>query len=100
MVRSPKLCHAPSSQNFRPNDGEIDIIEAINVMSANQMALHTTAGCTHPNGTYETGIPGGADCSTAAGCTVTESSPNSFESGFALMGGGVWACQFDVAGIL
>ena len=45
-------------------------------------------------------MAGGADCSTAAGCTVLESSPNSFESGFALMGGGVWACQFDAAGIL
>lgn len=88
------------SQVFRPNDGEIDIIEAVNVMTANQMALHTTTGCVHPNGTYETGIPGGADCSTAAGCTVTESSPNSYESGFALVGGGVWACQFDVSGIL
>lgn len=64
------------------------------------MALHTTPGCTHPNGTNERGVAGDGDCSTAAGCIVTESSPNSFESGFAQMGGGVWACQFDVAGIL
>jgi hypothetical protein len=64
------------------------------------MALHTTAGCTHPLAVNEMGVAGGADCSTAAGCTVLESSPNSFESGFALMGGGVWACQFDAAGIL
>jgi hypothetical protein len=84
----------------RPQDGEIDIIEAINVMPNNQMALHTTPGCTHPVPVNETGVANGVDCSTAAGCTVTESSPNSFESGFALVGGGVWACQFDVAGIL
>jgi len=82
-----------------PNDGEIDIIEGINVMPNNQAALHTTPGCMHPVAVNELGIAGELDCSTAAGCTVTESSPNSFESGFALMGGGVWACQFDVAGI-
>ena len=79
---------------------EIDILEAINVMPNNQMALHTTPGCTHPSTASELGVAGMGDCSTAAGCTVMESSPNSFESGFALMGGGVWACQFDVAGIL
>ena len=69
-------------------------------MPNNQMALHTTAGCTHATGVSETGIEGGTDCSTAAGCIVSETSPNSFESGFALMGGGVFACQFDVAGVL
>jgi len=68
-------------------------------MPNNQMSLHTTAGCTHPVPVNETGVANGVDCSTPAGCTVTESSPNSFESGFALVGGGVWACQFDVAGI-
>lgn len=29
-----------------------------------------------------------------------ETAPNSFQSGFAAAGGGVWATQFDVAGIL
>jgi len=48
----------------------------------------------------QTGVAGDGDCSTAAGCTVTESNPNSLEDGFVSMGGGVWACQFDVAGIL
>jgi hypothetical protein len=69
-------------------------------MPNNQMALHTTAGCTHPAAVSETGVAGDGDCSTAAGCTVTESNPNSLEDGFVSMGGGVWACQFDVAGIL
>lgn len=69
-------------------------------MPNNQMALHTTTGCMHPDADSETGVVGGLDCSTPSGCTVMESSPNSFESGFELMGGGVWACQFDVTGIL
>lgn len=69
-------------------------------MPANQMALHTTPGCYHPNVTYQTGTSGELDCSTPAGCVVTESSQNSFESGFSQAGGGVWACQFDIAGVL
>jgi hypothetical protein len=94
------LSFACTNSLARPDDGEIDIIEAINVMPANQMALHTTPGCYHPNVAYQTGITGELDCSTAAGCVVIESSPNSFQSGFAQAGGGVWACQFDVAGVL
>ncbi|KAF7974858.1 hypothetical protein HWV62_11101 [Athelia sp. TMB] len=99
--------------------GEIDIIEGVNVMDNNQMArkssplpsspsppntpptlVHTTPGCFHPSTpTYESGVLGGTDCSTAAGCFVTEAQPNSYLSGFAAAGGGVWATQFDAAGI-
>ncbi|KDQ60268.1 glycoside hydrolase family 16 protein [Jaapia argillacea MUCL 33604] len=82
-----------------PNDGEIDIIEAVNIMPANQMALHTLTGCTHPNTTNEVGAYLEADCSSSAGCTVGETKANSFNAGFAAAGGGVWATQFDVSGI-
>ncbi|OCH87773.1 glycoside hydrolase family 16 protein [Obba rivulosa] len=82
-----------------PNDGEIDIIEAINVMPNNQMALHTTQGCIHTTPPDQTGNSIFADCGIPAGCTVGESQPNSYESGFAAAGGGVWATQFDVSGI-
>jgi hypothetical protein len=42
----------------------------------------------------------GEDCSTAAGCVVEDASPVSFGAGFAAAGGGVWAAQFDVSGVL
>jgi hypothetical protein len=83
-----------------PETGEIDIIEGINLMSNNQMALHTLPGCTHVTPLGQTGLSRVADCSPESGCTVVETAPNSFQSGFAASGGGVWATQFDVAGVL
>lgn len=82
-----------------PDDGEIDIIEGVNLMGANQYALHTLPGCSQPPGVLQTGVSGGTDCSQPSGCIVSETSPNSFNAGFASAGGGVWAAQFDVAGI-
>ena len=82
-----------------PDDGEIDIIEAINVMPINQMALHTTAGCVHNPPPDQKGRNLEMNCATPAGCTVQETAPNSFNSGFGAAGGGVWATQFDVSGI-
>ncbi|KAF8647983.1 hypothetical protein AX16_006413 [Volvariella volvacea WC 439] len=82
-----------------PADGEIDIIEGVNLMRQNQMALHTLPGCFHSSPVIETGQPGEMDCSTPPGCTVDETKPNSFGSEFNDNGGGVWAAQFDIAGI-
>lgn len=36
---------------------------------------------------------------TASGCTVEETKPNSFGSGFAANQGGAFGLQFDVAGV-
>ena len=87
-----------------PYGGEIDIVEGINLMGANQMALHTINGCMHPTPSNQLGQSGtgqgGVDCSTGAGCTVLELKPNSYGPGFAAAGGGVFATQFDSAGIL
>lgn len=82
-----------------PDNGEIDIIEAINLMPNNQYALHTLPGCSQTPGAWQTGQSGTMDCSTASGCIVAEAAPNSYNEGFAQAGGGVWATQFDVAGI-
>ncbi|KAF5310922.1 hypothetical protein D9619_007968 [Psilocybe cf. subviscida] len=84
-----------------PDDGEIDIIEGINRVNYNQMALHTLPGCTHvsPAPPTQRGRSGQLDCSVDAGCTVIETSPNSFGEGFNAVGGGVWATQFDESGI-
>ncbi|KAA1473066.1 hypothetical protein DENSPDRAFT_839490 [Dentipellis sp. KUC8613] len=84
-----------------PDNGEIDIIEAINVMNHNQYALHTTHGCFSPAAANnsQTGSQGPTDCSLGSGCVVSENKPNSFNEGFAQAGGGVFATQFDVSGI-
>ncbi|KIJ15436.1 glycoside hydrolase family 16 protein [Paxillus involutus ATCC 200175] len=83
-----------------PQDGEIDIIEAINMMTNNQMAIHTTPGCTHTGNVDQLGVTGSTtDCSLAPGCVISETSPNSYSSSFSEAGGGVWATQFDSSGI-
>jgi len=82
-----------------PNNGEIDTIEGVNLMGANQYAMHTLPGCSQPQGVWQTGVSGETDCSQPSGCTVTEMNPNSYREAFAAAGGGVWATQFDVAGI-
>jgi len=81
-----------------PLGGEIDIIEGVNLMTSNQMSLHTLPGCvTQPS--FSTGTLTSADCSTASGCAILDTRPTSFGAGFAQNGGGVWATQYDVAGI-
>ncbi|THU85086.1 hypothetical protein K435DRAFT_783462 [Dendrothele bispora CBS 962.96] len=84
-----------------PQAGEIDVIEAINNLQQNQMALHTVPGCNLQVNTDsgQTGRTVDTDCSTGTGCLVQETKPNSFGSGFANTGGGVFALQMDVSGI-
>jgi len=82
-----------------PDNGEIDIVEAVNLMGNDQYALHTLPGCSQTPGAAQTGASGEMDCSQPSGCVVSETAPNSFNEGFAQAGGGVWATQFDVAGI-
>jgi hypothetical protein len=83
-----------------PNDGEIDIIEGINLNTNNQMAIHATEGCYHSGNTNQLGSTGTTNCSQGSGCTVGETSANSYYTGFAEAGGGIFATQFDVSGIL
>ncbi|KAG6860471.1 hypothetical protein C0995_010762 [Termitomyces sp. Mi166 len=82
-----------------PNDGEIDIMEGINLMDHNGMALHTLPGCMHLTPPNQMGHSEELDCSTPTGCVVAETKPNSYQAGFAAAGGGAFAAQFDVAGI-
>ncbi|KAH7927570.1 hypothetical protein BV22DRAFT_1031614 [Leucogyrophana mollusca] len=82
-----------------PSDGEIDIVEGVNLMTTNQMALHSQPGCSHTTPQDQTGTSGVTDCSQGAGCTVVEKKPNSYGAGFAAAQGGVFAAQFDVSGI-
>ncbi|KAG6876119.1 hypothetical protein C0992_000915, partial [Termitomyces sp. T32_za158] len=74
------------------------ILEGINLMDHNQMALHTLPGCMHLTPSNQMGVSGEPDCSKPTGCIVAETRPNSYQAGFAAAGGGVFATQFDVAG--
>ena len=82
-----------------PGAGEIDIIEAINNMNNNQVALHTTVGCYQANVTTQEGTTTEIDCSTPQGCLVQENKPNSYGPNFATAGGGVFVARLDISGI-
>jgi hypothetical protein len=82
-----------------PGSGEIDIIEGINGMDHNQVALHTPVGCYQANVTTQSGTTTDIDCSTDSGCLVVEDKPNSYGASFAAAGGGVFALLIDASGI-
>lgn len=82
-----------------PNGGEIDIIEAINLMNNNQYVVHTSPGCTLDPSAKHTGNILGTSCSQGSGCVVAETKANSYGAGFAQAGGGVYATQLDAFGI-
>lgn len=81
-----------------PNAGEIDIIEGINNMKHNQVALHTPDGCFQAPDGIQLGSTLERNCSTDRGCIVAENKPNSFGQEFALAGGGVYAVQMEFNG--
>ncbi|KAJ8073947.1 hypothetical protein PM082_012229 [Marasmius tenuissimus] len=82
-----------------PDAGEIDVIEGINNLPFNQMAMHTTNGCFQAANGGQTGRTVNTNCTRPEGCLVQETKPNSFGVDFARAGGGAWALQFDVAGV-
>lgn len=88
-----------------PNNGEIDIIEGVNEQTQNQMALHTSNGCTI-NNTGFTGTLETANCyvqapgqSANSGCTIQSDSTQSYGTGFNNVGGGVYATEWTGSAI-
>lgn len=82
-----------------PIGGEIDIVETVNLMTQNQMAVHAASGCTKANNSQQTGTNNSPNCTAGPGCTVLETNTKSVGAAFAGAQGGVWATQFDVSGI-
>ncbi|TAQ87261.1 hypothetical protein B7494_g4434 [Chlorociboria aeruginascens] len=93
-----------SDPNNWPTHGEIDVMEAVNVVGStqNQMTLHTTSGCTMNVKRKETGSALTTNCLNStdsnAGCGVT-SGKNTFGTDFNSNGGGILALELRSAGI-
>ncbi|GAA5854162.1 hypothetical protein JCM5353_002715 [Sporobolomyces roseus] len=89
-----------------PSGGEIDTFEGVNLQQTNQMALHTTAGCTAVNSSSSVAFDGtlqypncDKDANFNSGCTATDPNPASYGEAFAAAGGGMWATEFASEGI-
>ncbi|KAJ9629157.1 hypothetical protein H2204_008946 [Knufia peltigerae] len=84
-----------------PNNGEIDIIEGVNGQAANNMALHTNAGCSISNTGAFSGSLETDNCDVQAagqasntGCSIRSGDDSSFGAGFNSIGGGVFATEW------
>ena len=93
--------------NEWPSNGEIDIIEGINMNTKNQYTIHTAPGCS-----IDTSAPllaqglrsniGGKDCSAEhghGGCSFFDSDDDSYGHGLNKAGGGVFVMQWESSGI-
>ncbi|KAF8829042.1 hypothetical protein HHX47_DHR3001042 [Lentinula edodes] len=97
-----------------PQQGEIDVIEQVNLATDNRYSLHVgvdncnqpTSVASNQTGTISTAVGDISNCTVTpttgqntVGCVTTETKSNSFGSGFASQGGGVYAMLWDTNGI-
>jgi hypothetical protein len=87
-----------------PNQGELDILEGVNLNNYNQVTLHSSGGCVPSVGAGgESGRRiGNADCGANGGftgCGVESSSPVSYGTPFNANGGGVYAALWTGSAI-
>ncbi|KAJ3111779.1 hypothetical protein HK100_002560 [Physocladia obscura] len=101
----PALWLLGSGQTW-PYAGEIDIIEGVNVNTANQQTLHTQPGCAYTASEMsQTGTLTFGDCNSAngangnEGCGVANTQANSYGAGFNSNGGGVYATEWTNSAI-
>lgn len=90
-----------SPEDAWPTYGEIDIVENVNLAPINQMALHTSEGCTLAPDTQVTGKIVSNDCHNNTngnqGCII-QMPENSYGASFAQNGGGVYALEWSSTG--
>ncbi|KAG9236751.1 glycoside hydrolase family 16 protein [Amylocarpus encephaloides] len=86
-----------------PNNGEIDILEGVNLAGTNSITLHTSPGCVmNAAGSQGGTVLRTADCNTGngnTGCSAITSTPNAYGNSFNNNGGGVYAMQWESSGI-
>ncbi|KAM3077458.1 hypothetical protein ACMFMG_006801 [Clarireedia jacksonii] len=103
IAHMPEGCGTwPALWSFGPNwpsSGEIDVIEGVNAQTANQMTLHTSAGCTMSNPGVASGTTlVGGNCNAGngnTGCGQTTTNTQNYGAGFNAIGGGVYAWNWD-----
>ncbi|GFF67597.1 probable endo-1,3(4)-beta-glucanase NFIA_089530 [Aspergillus lentulus] len=82
-----------------PNDGEIDIIEGVNLQKANEIVLHTSGSCDVSGSNDMTGTLSSSECGEASGtvgCVVKGTNGSSGDP-FNKAGGGVYAMEWTDA---
>jgi hypothetical protein len=89
---------------YWPSEGEIDIIEGVNLNTYDQITLHTSSGCVPSVGSGgQTGSStGNADCGAGGGytgCGVISNDATSYGTAFNANGGGTYATLWTSTGI-
>ncbi|KAG7444204.1 glycoside hydrolase family 16 protein [Guyanagaster necrorhizus] len=86
-----------------PTGGEIDTFEGVNLVTMNQMALHTESGCKQVDPVQSSTLINTTDCDYEVddndGCVVTDPSTASYGAKFAAAEGGVFVTEFAETGI-
>lgn len=94
----------PAFWSFGPNwpvNGEIDLIEGVNVQDSVRTTLHTSPGCTMARDAVMSGTWLQRDCAAGGanlGCSVV-GGEGSFGSAFNANGGGVFAMEWNPDGV-
>lgn len=86
-----------------PDAGEMDIIEGVNLNTANQITMHTGPTCSLSNTDAALAHLQSPTCTSSpssnSGCAFTQSGNNSFGHQFNMQAGGVFAHNWDSTGI-
>ncbi|KAL2408555.1 endo-1,3(4)-beta-glucanase [Exophiala dermatitidis] len=82
-----------------PNNGEIDIMEGVNLLTHNGMTLHASPNCSIAGDSRTmTGQLQTTNCAYYpgynVGCGISDNRPASFGAGFNAVGGGIYAMQW------
>ncbi|GAA5820124.1 hypothetical protein JCM11251_005492 [Rhodosporidiobolus azoricus] len=88
-----------------PENGEIDVLETVNLRNYNSMNIHTVSGCNRNPAAEMTGTWAYSasrlsyDAKVGSSCTAQDLGPDAVGTGFNEKGGGVFAVQIAETGI-